>query len=132
MPAILALDSSATATHRSKFLSRLFAEEPAAVRVFEHDGQIAGYLTVRRGSDAMQLGPCIAMTDEAGGALVADALRRYAGSRVYWDLPSSHAAAQLAKSAGLSPQRQLLRMCRGAVVNDEVAKLWASSGPELG
>jgi len=34
--------------------------------------------------------------------------------------------------AGLAPQRQLLRMCRGEGVNDDVARLWASSGPELG
>jgi GNAT superfamily N-acetyltransferase len=133
IPNILTLDASATGTQRGKFLSRLFSEEPAAVRVCEHRGQIAGYLTIRRGSDAVQLGPCIAETDEAGSALLTDALSRYAGSRVYWDLPSRHLpAAQLAKSAGLAPQRQLLRMCRGEAVNDDVARLWASSGPELG
>ncbi len=133
IPGILTLDASATGTHRGKFISRLLAEEPAAVRVFEHQDQIAGYFTIRRGSDALQLGPCIAATDEAGGALVANALRRHAGSRVYWDLPSSHeTAARLAKSAGLAPQRQLLRMCRGEAVTEDVARLWASSGPELG
>ena len=132
-PAILDVDSVTTGTHRGKFLSRLFSEEPAAVRVVEHHGQIVGYFTIRLGSDAVQLGPCIAATDEAGGNLLVDALSRFAGSRVYWDLPSSHlAAAQLAKSAGLAPQRQLLRMCRGEGVTDDVARLWASSGPELG
>jgi GNAT superfamily N-acetyltransferase len=130
---ILSLDASATGTHRDKFLSRLFAEEPAGVRVVEQHGQIAGYLAIRRGCDALQLGPCIAETDDAGCALLADSFHRHAGSRIYWDHPSSHlAAVQLAKSAGLAPQRQLLRMCRGAAVNDDVARLWASSGPELG
>lgn len=133
IPGILTLDDSATGTQRGKFLSRLFSEEPAAVRVCEHHGLIAGFLTTRRGSEAVQLGPCIAETDDAGSALLTDVLRRYAGSRVYWDVPSCHlAAAQLAKSAGLLPQRQLLRMCRGKAVNDDVARLWASSGPELG
>lgn len=131
--AILALDVAVTGTQRGKFLTRLFAEEPAAVRVAQRDGSVAGFLTVRPGSDALQLGPCIAETGEAGSALLIDALTRHAGSRVYWDLPSSHAAAaELARRSGLSPQRQLLRMCRGEAVIDDVAKLWASSGPELG
>jgi GNAT superfamily N-acetyltransferase len=133
LPGILSLDASSIGTHRDKFLSRLFTEEAALFCVCEHHGQITGYLTVRRGSDAIQLGPCIARTDEVGSDLLTDALSRYAGSRVYWDLPSSHVTAiQLAKPAGLVPQRQLLRMCRGEVVNDDVARLWASSGPELG
>ena len=131
--AILMIDHSATGTRRDKFLLRLFAEQPDAVRVAEVDGQILGFLTIRTGSDAIQIGPCIAETSVAGRALLTDALSRYAGSRVYWDLPSSHSAAiALSQSAGLTPQRQLTRMCRGENVNDDVAKLWASSGPELG
>lgn len=130
---ILAIDYSATSTRRDKFLLRLFAEQPDAVRVAEVNGQIAGYLTTRLGSDAIQLGPCIAESAKAGKALLSDALMRYAGNRIYWDLPSSHSeATSLAHSAGLTPQRQLTRMCRGENVNDDVAKLWASSGPELG
>src|SRR4029079_10426088 len=58
--AILALDASATGANRDKFLRRLFTEEPGEVRVTETSGRIDGYLTVRRGSDAIQLGPCIA------------------------------------------------------------------------
>ncbi len=132
-PAILHVDNVITGTQRSKFLSRLFAEDPAAVRVFEHGHRITGYFTLRHGSDAVQLGPCIAETDEAGSALILDALSRYAGNRVYWDLPSDHfAAVQIAKSASVSPQRQFLRMCRGVGVNENRNGLWASSGPELG
>lgn len=131
--AILAIDSTATRTQRGKFLTRLFAEAPDAVRVAWNDGRIAGYLTTRPGSDAIQLGPCIAETHEVGYALLNDALSRHASSRVYWDLPSSHsAAARLAQIAGLAPQRTFVRMCRGGTVNDDVARLWASSGPELG
>lgn len=131
--AIQARDHFATRTRRDKLLLRLFAEQPDAIRVAEVDGQIAGFVTVRFGSDAIQLGPCIAETSASGQSLLMDALNRYAGSRVYWDLPSSHSAAiALSQSAGLTPQRQLTRMCRGENVNDDVAKLWASSGPELG
>jgi GNAT superfamily N-acetyltransferase len=131
--AILAIDSAATRTQRGKFLTRLFAEAPDAVRVAWSDGCIAGYFTDRSGSDAIQIGPCIAETRGAGNLLLSDALSRHAGSRVYWDLPPSNsAAACLAESSGLAPQRTFLRMCRGESVNDDVARLWASSGPELG
>lgn len=130
---ILALDQLVTGTNRDKFLLRLFAEQPNAVRVAEVDGQIAGYLTSRSGCDAIQLGPCIAEDAKTGNALLWDALHRNVGNQVYWDLPTDHSAAmQLAQSAGLAPQRQLLRMCRGESLNDDVTKLWASSGPELG
>ena len=133
MPAILAVDREATGTRRGRFLFLLFAEDPAKFHVVENLGRIIGYLAVRPGSNARQLGPCIAKTHEAGSALLADALGRHAGSRVYWDLPSSNSGAVgLAQSAGLSPQRQFLRMCRGEAVTDDIARLWASSGPELG
>lgn len=131
--AIQTLDAAVTGTQRSRFLSRLFAEEPAAVHVVARAGRIVGYFTARPGSDALQLGPCIAEVADAGSALLIGALSRHAGSRIYWDLPSSHSGAvALAQSAGLSLQRQFLRMCRGHAVHDDVAKLWASSGPELG
>lgn len=131
--AILALDRSATHTDRRKFLSLLFAEDWSAVRVIDNGNQLVGYFTIRRGSEAIQLGPCIAESDDSGSALLTDALHRYAGSRVYWDAPCSHqAACALASSAGLAPQRKLLRMCRGEEVNDDIQQLWASSGPELG
>ena len=130
--AILALDADATETQRDRFLLRLFEEQPDEVRVAEYKGRIEGYLTVRHGSDALQLGPCIAAAG-AGELLLADALERFAGQQVYWDLPAGHAAAgRLAQAVCLASQRQLLRMCRGDWMNDDVGRLWASSGPELG
>jgi hypothetical protein len=33
---------------------------------------------------------------------------------------------------GLTPQRELVRMCRGESVLERVDCLWASSGPEKG
>jgi predicted N-acetyltransferase YhbS len=132
IPSLVALDTTVTGTQRGRFLFYLFTGL-TELRIVETDGSVIGYLTIRPGIEALQLGPCIAETAEAAGALLTDALSRRVGSRVYWDVPSSHlAAAQLAQSAGLAPQRKVLRMCRGKAVNDDVAKLWASSGPELG
>lgn len=129
---MLALDRAVTNTPREKFLSRMFDERPDALRVVERGGRIAGYLSVRPGSDALQLGPCIAAAG-AGGELLADAFQRYAGQRIYWDAPSDHSSAiRVAQAAGLRPQRHLLRMCRGELIQDDTTRLWASSGPELG
>jgi GNAT superfamily N-acetyltransferase len=130
--AIVALDRSAICTDRRKFLNRLFDERPAQVYVVDRAGQIEGFLTTRQGSAAVQLGPCIADA-EAGERLLADAFRRLAGARVYLDVPSSHdRACRIAEGAGLAVQRTLSRMCRGAKVCEDAARLWASSGPELG
>jgi GNAT superfamily N-acetyltransferase len=130
--AVFSLDSSVTHTDRQRFLARLFNERPAQVYVFDREGQIEGYLSTRRGSAAVQLGPCIADV-EAGERLLADACRRLAGGRVYLDIPTSHdGAVRVAEAAGLEPQRKLTRMCRGVEVCEVVTKLCASSGPELG
>jgi hypothetical protein len=129
---ILGLDREVTCTDRQKFLLRLFGEQPDDVRLFERDGEIEGYLAQRAGSDEIQIGPCIAATD-AGRSLLFDVCRRLAGRHVYLDLPNTNElAVPFAKAVGLTPQRTLLRMCRGSQVVDDCARLWASSGPELG
>ena len=129
---ILELDRELTHTDRRKFLFRLFGERPDEVRVIVRGGRIDGYATLRAGSDAIQIGPCVAATD-AGEWLLADACRRLVGHRVFLDMPCSNdAAVRFAESIGLVSQRRLTRMCRGVQVNDDCARLWASSGPEVG
>ena len=129
---LVALDAAINHTNRSKFLRTLFAENPTAVRLVSQADGIAGYLAVRPGCNALQLGPCMASA-EAGPLLLADAWRTYAGQRVFLDVPQQHAAAvRLAERMGLQAQRQLVRMCRGPLVHEDAQRLWASSGPELG
>ncbi len=129
---LLQLDRSITATDRRKLLLRLFAERPEALRVVEQEGEVEGFLTVRHGSRALQIGPCIA-TSAAGALLLADAWHRYAGQRVYIDIPTGNAAAvALARKQGLAVQRPLVRMCRGEAIGERITGVWASSGPEKG
>lgn len=131
-PALLALDAQVNHTNRAKFLTQLFAENPEAVRYVKRGQEVAGYLTVRPGCNALQLGPCLA-DSTAGPLLLADAGRRHAGQHVFWDVPEQHrGAVQLAAALGLQAQRPLVRMCRGASVQEDFQRLWASSGPELG
>jgi len=92
-----------------------------------------GYLLTRPGSNATQIGPCGAIDEASGLALFDDAAHRFAGQRIFIDIPISNVAATAwAKRAGLTVQRTFIRMCRGALANDRVEWLWASSGPEKG
>jgi GNAT superfamily N-acetyltransferase len=125
-------DREVTQTDRGKLLLRLFAEWPGAVRVVRQNGRIAGFLTERMGTEALLIGPCVATAD-AGPALLLDAFERHVGERVYLDVPErNRGALTLAAGRGLTVQRQLVRMCRGAQLEENTAELWASSGPEKG
>lgn len=132
---VLALDREVTGTDRRKFLERLFEERPGdvwTVKAPRRDDRIEGYLATRPGSAALQLGPCLG-TRDAGAALLTHAAARTRGRRIYLDVPQrNEAAGCLAESLGLTVQRTLVRMCRGQPVNDDAARLIASSGPELG
>jgi GNAT superfamily N-acetyltransferase len=129
---ICTMDRAVVGADRRKFLFRLYDEAPQAVRIVERAGEVAGYLTVRRGSEAVQIGPCAATAD-AGAALLADAARRHVGKRAIIDAPLVNTAAvRCVESLGLAVRRTFLRMYRGEAQRDDVCRLWASSGPELG
>jgi GNAT superfamily N-acetyltransferase len=129
---IVAFDHRMTGTHRGNLLTRLFEESPQAVHVLCQAGQLEGFVTLRRGANAIQIGPCIA-TPRAGRALLSDALGRCAGQLVFIDIPRSNARAlRVAEASGLRVQRYFVRMYRGDRVKDCVEAMWASSGPEKG
>jgi len=114
-------------------LVSLLKERPQDARVIERDGQLVGYLATRAGSRATQIGPCIASQAEVGGVLILDAFLRYASLPVYIDIPlDNESAAALARSHGLTVQRDLLRMGRGPRVPENARAIWASFGPEKG
>jgi ribosomal protein S18 acetylase RimI-like enzyme len=127
---LAALDEAITRTARGRFLLRLFAEWPEAVRAAPGPGGWSGLLAARRGANAVQLGPCLG---EASPVLLADAQRRLAGQRVYLDVPLDNGpAVRLAEGLGLAEQRRLTRMVRGEPIVENLDLLWASSGPEKG
>jgi GNAT superfamily N-acetyltransferase len=132
LPEIVSLDCQVTGTQRAKMLSRLFAESPQAVRVVHRGGQLGGFSIIRRGANAVQIGPCIAAAD-AGPVLLHDALRCCAGGPVFLDVPcDNERALALAEASGLKVQRHFTRMYRGERLKDNVEAIWASSGPEKG
>ena len=93
---------------------------------------LEGYITMRPGANAVQVGPCTA-TAGAGPALLSDALGRCAGKAVYVDMPTGNVnAVGIVESSGLKIQRRFTRMCRGERIEDKPQNIWAGSGPEKG
>ncbi len=128
---LLALDRRSTGTDRAKLLRHLFATAPPSV-ARSPDGRIVGFLADRPGRLATQLGPCCG-TEDAALALLQDALRDLGGESVIVDVPTdSVEVPALLQQAGLSVQRQLLRMCRGEPVCEDRDWFRCSYSPELG
>src|SRR5262249_15855827 len=139
------LDCAGTRPGRGKIPRRLFAEDPGGARGGEGQRRggggprgagggrgAAGGPRGARGRGAAAGGGRWGAGAGAGGVVLGDAWRRHAGEEVFLDIPDGNAAAALARSAGLAPQRPLTRMCRGVKIRDRPDELWASSGPEKG
>ena len=130
---VLELDRKVTATERGRLLEALHRESPDAMRIFVDDEDVLGYLTIRDGARATQIGPGMACTEEAGRALIDDGLSRCRGKPVFLDVPVvNRKAVTCAELHGLVVQRPFIRMRRGDPVHDDPTRLWASSGPEKG
>lgn len=130
---IVELDRKVTGTNRRRLIECLYREKPDAMHVFRVNERIAGYVTFRDGSNATQIGPGVALSEEAGRMLGDVALGRCAGRPVFVDVPVDNApAVAWAESNGLLVQRPFTRMRRGQPVVDHPTQLWASSGPEKG
>jgi GNAT superfamily N-acetyltransferase len=129
---MLRLDQEVTQTDRRKLLLRLASEFPQNMRVRREAGSIAGFLAARPGARALQIGPCLARGN-VGRQLLEVAHRQYGGRNVFVDIPDANEpAACWALETGLTKQRRLLRMGRGKRLDEQIAALWASSGPEMG
>lgn len=129
---LIAFDHRMTGTDRAKMLGRLFDEFPEHIRVVKQGNELEGFITMRPGANAIQIGPCVA-TANAGPSLLSDALDTCVGKPVFVDIPlGNECAVKIAQTRGLEVQRCFTRMSRGRRINENVPALWASSGPEKG
>lgn len=129
---LIEFDRRMTGRERVKMLGRLFEEFPENIRITRRADEIEGFITMRPGANAVQIGPCTAMPD-AGSALLCDAFNRCAGETVFVDIPLDNTeAVKVAKSNGLTIQRPFTRMSWGLKAIDNAEFSWASSGPEKG
>jgi GNAT superfamily N-acetyltransferase len=131
--AVVDLDRSVTGTNRGRLLERLLDEQRDSVRIVRDGSTIRGFAMLRAGSRATQIGPAVALSPDAGRALLDWCLQQCDGQPVFIDVPIDNApATQWATTNGLVVQRPFTRMCRGRPVHDDPIHLWASSGPEKG
>jgi GNAT superfamily N-acetyltransferase len=130
---ICALDRQITATDRRRLIEQLYQRHPEAIQAYTVDGRITGYMAMRPGSKATQIGPIVALDAAAGRALGNAALCCCARQLVFVDVPLDNLSAmQWAESSGLGVQRPFTRMRRGEPICDRPTQLWASFGPEKG
>lgn len=129
-PRIVALDADASRVERT-FLLRAFLSRPASRAFITTDG--TGFVLVRAGRRATQIGPLVACDPASAIALLDAALATIDGP-VFLDVPSEQAAAvNHLKSLGFESQRPFVRMALG-----EAAALrgsegqFALAGPEFG
>ena len=130
-PELIELDVQATKTAREKFLRRLFTESPPRV-ARTTEGRVAGYLTRRSGRMATQVGPAMGTLDVVQNLLIHE-LQQLQGQPVIIDLPVNQPElGEIAQRAGLTVQRNLLRMSRGTPLVEDFDLFQISSGGELG
>lgn len=132
-PGLLALDAPAFGASRERLLRALAARLPGAALVLERAGRLAGFLLGRDGLEASQLGPLVAVDENAAQALLAAALARVAPP-LYLDI-AEHAVElrRWLEARGFAFQRPFTRMVHGAdrVPGDE-RRQFVVAGPELG
>ncbi len=129
---LIEFDRQMTGRERVKMLSRLFDEFPQETRIVRRADKLEGFITMRPGRNATQIGPCTA-TPHAGPILLGDALHCCAGKPVFVDVPLDNVdAVRIVESGGLTIQRSFMRMSRGLRPADNVQTTWASSGAEKG
>jgi hypothetical protein len=122
---VQALDSEAFFVDRSRLLQSMLARGDCFTA---RDG----YLVRRPGARATYLGPCVARTPGAAGALLARAMTKNDGP-FFWDLFPQHPhAATLAASFGFQADRKLTRMSRGKQFTECGDGVYAIAGFEFG
>jgi ribosomal protein S18 acetylase RimI-like enzyme len=92
-----------------------------------------GYLVMREGHRAMQIGPLVTSSSEAARVLLATAIANARG-RVFLDLFTSWPdLAALLESSGFKRQRPFIRMALDrATLPGDLARLAIAAGPEFG
>jgi len=131
---VVAIDRNATSTNRANLLARLLTEGTQAFCRWSED-KIAAFVFQRAGSNATQIGPCIAAatTDESELLTFAAGSCASENKPIYIDNPDDNRPALAwAAEAHLTAERQFYRMTLGPKVAEITQAIWASCGPEKG
>lgn len=115
-----ALDAEAVGHGRKEYLLALMEETPSGARVVERDGEVAGYVLVRRSRRGYHLGPLVTRAGDAEAArlLLADALEGVAGWPVVVLAPEGSGLLDELRSGGFQEVGGLARMRTGVPGRD--------------
>lgn len=128
------LDHKVTGTDRLKLIEQLDKEDGGNMEMSSHsEGDVSGYVAIRSGRIACQIGPCIAEDPDSGLVLLSRAFESVFGQKVIIDIPvNNEVALQWAKDHDFIEQRRFIRMYAGGKIQDQPSKIFASFGPEKG
>lgn len=132
---VFAFDTPRFGVCREDLLRYLYRDSGGLGGVYRGEGgAVEGYVMVRPGSSAFQIGPLAAVHERAGRSLFCWALDRLAGEPVFFDVPLENPhGTGLAEEFGFSVQRGFTRMFLGKdPYGGFPRQVYATSGPEKG
>ena len=132
---VIAFDTPFYGICRDDLLRHLHRDSGGLCGIFPGNGRgIEGYVMVRPGSNAFQIGPLVAAHEPAGRGLFCWALDRLVGEPVFFDVPLVNSdGTALAEEFGFSVQRGFTRMYLGGEpFSGRPRQVYATSGPEKG
>ncbi len=135
LPAVAEYDAALFGAPRLEALRLLWEQHPPGAFVRRAAGHgVAGYLFVRPGARAWQIGPWAADDEAAARALLRAGLRVAAGAPAFIDIPLTHPEPKrLLAALGFETQRPLIRMFRGANrFPGDTRRVYSFCGPETG
>lgn len=121
------LDADAVGYGRKEYLMALMREVPEGARVLERDGDVQGFVLLRRAPRGYALGPLVTRAPdlEVAAALVRDALTIAAGERVVMLVPETSPLLATLEREGFRPVGTLARMRAGTRTQAPAATEWA-------
>lgn len=131
---VISFDAEIFGLPRPAVLASLAQRQPEWCFAAQRSGRVLGCLIARDGTNAVQLGPWIARDSDTAADLLAAAFARFAGRKVFIDVPASNVAGtELMHRIGFAVQRGYTRMYLGAnPVPGKPAQIFSTSGAEKG
>lgn len=129
---IIALDGNSFGADRSGLISALYQREPDRAFVAQNGSGIDGFVLIRKGRLATQIGPLIATSQNTAQALLARVMKSIDGP-VFLDLVEAHLdTRRLLEDSGFEVQRPFMRMLSGrGEAFGKPDHIFVLAGPEL-
>jgi len=134
LDAVAEFDATRFGVPRKNVLSRLHADYPELAWLVRDGSDILGYLMMRPGLNAHQIGPWTASTPESAEQLFRAALGAVPGEPIFLDVVvPNEAAMRIVEKYGFELQRPFVRMFLGENrYPADVGQMYAISGVEKG